>query len=180
MIADINQHLGIPRPDTSPRGLISIILATYNEGENISDIIHAIFSSLPGLVEIIVVDDNSPDLTWKIAIDLGDPRVISLGHPEGLASVQGSPDGSRLYAFASVNPVTADAVEEIERAVKELRPGFPAGWPSVSVANWRIGGARTRASSTRPSRASAARRAACSPPASSAPPRAPRRDRGSP
>ena len=30
-------------------------------------------------------------------------------------------DGSRLYAFASVNPVTADAVEELERAVKELR-----------------------------------------------------------
>ena len=88
MIADINQHLGIPRPDTSPRGLISIILATYNEGENISDIIHAIFSSLPGLVEIIVVDDNSPDLTWKIAIDLGDPRVkgIRRMNTRGLAS----------------------------------------------------------------------------------------------
>ncbi len=84
----INPHPGISNPDTSPCGLISIILATFNERENITDIIRAIFNSLPDPVEVIVVDDNSPDLTWKIAADLGDPRVkvIRRMNTRGLAS----------------------------------------------------------------------------------------------
>ena len=88
MIADIHPNLGTRESGTSQQGLISIILATYNERENIADIIHAIFSSLPGPLEIIVVDDNSPDLTWKIAADLGDPRVkvIRRVKTRGLAS----------------------------------------------------------------------------------------------
>jgi dolichol-phosphate mannosyltransferase len=88
MIDDINPHPAIPKPVTSQRGLVSIILATYNECENISAIITAIFSSLPDPLEIIVVDDNSPDLTWKIATDLGDPRVkvIRRVKTRGLAS----------------------------------------------------------------------------------------------
>lgn len=74
--------------DFSPRGLVSIILATYNESENIRDIISTIFDSLPDSVEIIVVDDDSPDLTWKIASDVGDPRVkvIRRVKTRGLAS----------------------------------------------------------------------------------------------
>ena len=39
-------------------------------------------------MEIIVVDDNSPDLTWKIASELADPRVkvIRRVKTRGLAS----------------------------------------------------------------------------------------------
>jgi len=85
-----NQHsqLGTPEAGSPPRGLVSIILATYNESENIRDIIDAIFTFLPDPLEIIVVDDNSPDLTWKIAVDLGDPRVkvIRRVKTRGLAS----------------------------------------------------------------------------------------------
>ncbi len=78
----------IPGPVPSPRGLVSIILATYNESENISDIINAIFASLPDPLEIIVVDDNSPDETWKIAQEMGDRRVkvIRRVRTRGLAS----------------------------------------------------------------------------------------------
>lgn len=81
-------QVGTPEPGTSPRGLVSIILATYNESENIRDIIGAIFASLPNPVEIIVVDDNSPDQTWKIASDLDDRRVkvIRRVKTRGLAS----------------------------------------------------------------------------------------------
>ncbi len=80
--------IGTTKSATSPRGYVSIILATYNESENIRDIIDAIFTSLPDPVEIIVVDDNSPDQTWKIATDLGDPRVrvIRRINTRGLAS----------------------------------------------------------------------------------------------
>jgi dolichol-phosphate mannosyltransferase len=53
---------------------LSLILPTYNEVENIQSII-AILSQLldgviPGKYELIVVDDNSPDLTWKIGSEL--------------------------------------------------------------------------------------------------------------
>lgn len=70
------------------RGLVSIILATYNECENIKDMIGAVFAALPDPLEVIVVDDNSPDFTWKIATELGDPRVkvIRRINTRGLAS----------------------------------------------------------------------------------------------
>jgi dolichol-phosphate mannosyltransferase len=53
---------------------LSLVLPTYNEGDNIQSII-AILSQLldgviPGQYELIIVDDNSPDLTWKIAAEL--------------------------------------------------------------------------------------------------------------
>jgi dolichol-phosphate mannosyltransferase len=55
--------------------LVSIILATYNESENIEEMIAAVLQSVRDPVEVIVVDDDSPDLTWKIAEEIGDPRV---------------------------------------------------------------------------------------------------------
>lgn len=70
------------------RRLVSIILATYNERENIGDTIRGILQHVRGDVEIIVVDDDSPDRTWKEAEDLGDPRVkvIRRVATRGLAS----------------------------------------------------------------------------------------------
>jgi dolichol-phosphate mannosyltransferase len=77
-----------PPTKSFDRGLISIILATYNERENIQDMVSAILSSLPEPVEIIIVDDDSPDQTWKVAGDLADPhvKVIRRLHTRGLAS----------------------------------------------------------------------------------------------
>ena len=48
---------------------LSIILPTYNESENILLVIAAIEQTLELPYEIIVVDDNSPDLTWKIVAE---------------------------------------------------------------------------------------------------------------
>lgn len=50
---------------------ISIIIPTYNESENIKGILHSIKEHMPKntIVEAIVVDDNSPDGTGKIAED---------------------------------------------------------------------------------------------------------------
>ena len=48
---------------------ISIILPTYNEAENIELLIDGIFKSVSGDIEIIVVDDNSPDRTWELAAE---------------------------------------------------------------------------------------------------------------
>ncbi|MEK6677454.1 MAG: polyprenol monophosphomannose synthase [Planctomycetota bacterium] len=68
--------------------LSSIILATYNERENIRDTIRGVIEQVPGEVEVIVVDDDSPDETWRIAAELDDARVkiIRRVATRGLAS----------------------------------------------------------------------------------------------
>ena len=45
---------------------ISIILPTYNEKENILKVIKLLKKNINNPLEIIVVDDNSPDRTWEI------------------------------------------------------------------------------------------------------------------
>ena len=56
---------------------VSIIIPTYNESENIIQILESIGEYLPKYtaVEVIVIDDNSPDGTGKIVEDhVNDPR----------------------------------------------------------------------------------------------------------
>jgi dolichol-phosphate mannosyltransferase len=73
---------------SAPLPLVSIILATYNESENIREMIEAVLANVRDPVEVIVVDDDSLDLTWKIAGEMGDPRVkvIRRVGTRGLAS----------------------------------------------------------------------------------------------
>src|SRR2546428_8795417 len=54
---------------------VSIILATYNERENICATVQDIFQHVSDSVEVIVVDDDSPDNTWLVANSLEDRRV---------------------------------------------------------------------------------------------------------
>ena len=54
----------MPQPDL---GTISVILPTLNEAENIVPLIERIYEAAPGVHEVIVVDDDSPDGTADIA-----------------------------------------------------------------------------------------------------------------
>ena len=67
---------------------VSIVLATYNERENILDTISSIFHNVKDSVEVIVVDDDSSDMTWQLVEELNDPRVKLIRRVEtrGLAS----------------------------------------------------------------------------------------------
>lgn len=53
-----------------------IVISTYNESENIRPLIEQIFQYAPPS-EIVVVDDNSPDGTWKIVKEMSaqNPKV---------------------------------------------------------------------------------------------------------
>jgi dolichol-phosphate mannosyltransferase len=62
---------------------VSIVMPTFNEAGNIGDLMCAAVSNLKAFgvdaVEVIVVDDDSPDLTWQVAeqTECGAPtRVI--------------------------------------------------------------------------------------------------------
>lgn len=51
--------------DRNSETMISIILPTYNEKGNIVPLIQEIFQGLTKEIEVIVVDDDSPDNTWQ-------------------------------------------------------------------------------------------------------------------
>lgn len=68
---------------------VSVILPSYNERDNIEEAIERISRSLgQGLLEIIVVDDDSPDQTWKVVEGMHHPqvRLIRRTKEKGLSS----------------------------------------------------------------------------------------------
>jgi dolichol-phosphate mannosyltransferase len=67
-------------PPQEPRILVS--LATYNEAGNIAPLIGEIHKFVPR-ADVLVIDDNSPDGTWRIVEELGaaDSRIKLLRRP---------------------------------------------------------------------------------------------------
>jgi dolichol-phosphate mannosyltransferase len=45
---------------------VSVILPTYNEKDNVEPLIQTVFRHTPVRTEVIVVDDDSPDGTWRL------------------------------------------------------------------------------------------------------------------
>lgn len=70
--------------------MISIIVPTYNERENLAKLVDLIDKSINGIeYEIVVVDDDSPDGTWKLATELANRypiRVIRRINERGLST----------------------------------------------------------------------------------------------
>lgn len=72
----------------------SLVLPTFNEGENISEIVGILSELLdrviPADYELIVVDDDSPDRTWELAAELMPAypqlRVIRREQERGLST----------------------------------------------------------------------------------------------
>lgn len=60
--------------------MISIILPTYNEKENIETIVREIFSTVKKGTEVVIVDDNSPDGTGEIADRLAKKYNVKIIH----------------------------------------------------------------------------------------------------
>ncbi|MFA7681744.1 MAG: glycosyltransferase family 2 protein [Candidatus Peribacteraceae bacterium] len=71
--------------------MLSLILPTYNEAENIPELLPKIEEVLKDIAhEIIIVDDDSPDETWKVALEFSqnkqDIHVIRRIGRRGLSS----------------------------------------------------------------------------------------------
>jgi dolichol-phosphate mannosyltransferase len=58
-----------PTPDPSPLGRVVMVIPTYNEADNLGWIIGRLREAQPD-VHVLVVDDNSPDGTGKLADEL--------------------------------------------------------------------------------------------------------------
>jgi len=69
---------------------ISVVVPTFNESETIDSQIKNLLDITPNILELIIVDDNSPDNTWKIVEDFSKTdtrvRLIRRINERGLAS----------------------------------------------------------------------------------------------
>jgi dolichol-phosphate mannosyltransferase len=69
---------------------ISVLLPTYNERDNIVPLIGRIQKVLEGPYEILVIDDDSPDGTWKLVKEVSERdqrvRLIHRTQEKGLTS----------------------------------------------------------------------------------------------
>jgi dolichol-phosphate mannosyltransferase len=55
--------------------MLSLVLPTYAEAENLPGVLAAAESALAGVpYEVLIVDDDSPDQTWRVALDLARER----------------------------------------------------------------------------------------------------------
>ncbi|MBE9236031.1 glycosyltransferase [Anabaena aphanizomenioides LEGE 00250] len=74
--------------------LLSLVIPTYKERDNIENIINILTglldAAIPNNYELIVVDDDSPDLTWQVAqsliLDYPQLRVMRRQDERGLSS----------------------------------------------------------------------------------------------
>jgi dolichol-phosphate mannosyltransferase len=70
--------------------LVSVVLPTYDERENIGVLIERILAAVDRPVEVIVVDDDSPDGTWQVVQAMADSdsriRLLRRTDERGLTS----------------------------------------------------------------------------------------------
>ena len=78
-----------PATQMRPIARAIVVIPTYDEAENLAKITHAVLEQDPRL-EVLVVDDNSPDGTGKIADELSERnsrvRVLHRTKKEGLGA----------------------------------------------------------------------------------------------
>lgn len=68
------------------RTLVSLIIPTYNEAKNLPLLVEEIFTTVDRSqidIELIIVDDNSPDGTGQVAEELGKKFPIQVVHRAG-------------------------------------------------------------------------------------------------
>ena len=121
---------GPPLPAREPRILVTI--ATYNEAGNLAPLIAEIHKFLPH-ADVLVIDDNSPDGTWKIAEELGatDPRVKLLKRPGKLGLGTATLAGMN-YAMANGYDLLQNMDADFSHPPRYL-PGILAGMSKYDV-----------------------------------------------
>lgn len=89
--------------------MISIIVPTYNEASNITELVIRISKALTIDYELIIVDDGSDDGTGKIAEDLSKRYPIKVLHRGGLLGLSSAViDGMKICSGGFIGVIDAD------------------------------------------------------------------------
>ncbi len=121
---------------------LSIIIPTYNERENIGQLIEKIIESLTGIdFEVIVVDDNSPDGTGEfveqLSHKLNNVKVIHRPGKLGLSSA--ILDGASVAQGYAVGVIDAD-LQHPPQLLKEMFSKIGEGYDVVVASRYVEGG----------------------------------------
>ncbi|MEI7818379.1 MAG: glycosyltransferase, partial [Desulfuromonadales bacterium] len=112
---------------------VSIIMPTYNEAGNIADLMREAVCNVSScgftLIEVIVVDDDSPDLTWQIAENVECPgaivRVIRRMERHGLtASLNDAISAANNDVIVWFDCDFSQPPELIPQLLEKIREGF--------------------------------------------------------
>lgn len=90
---------------------ITVVIPTYNEAENLPRLVSALFS-LPLDLRVLVVDDNSPDGTGRIADELAErfPGRVEALHRPGKMGLR----SAYLSGFQKILDSDADAIVQMD------------------------------------------------------------------
>ena len=91
---------------------IHIVIPTYNEAENLNNLVSALFNLQIDRLHVLIVDDNSPDGTGDIAEDLEQkyPDQISVLHREGKLGL----GSAYIIGFRTVLEAGADYIVQMD------------------------------------------------------------------
>jgi glycosyltransferase involved in cell wall biosynthesis len=132
MSTDAARSSGAPQ-GAARRGVI--IVPTYNENENITPLVAEILAVDPGL-DVLVVDDNSPDGTAEVVTALGEQesrvRLVRRGAKLGLASAY-------LEGFRRAVEDSYDVVVEMDADLSHRPEDLPRLLRGVAVHDVTIG-----------------------------------------
>ena len=100
-----------------------IVLPTYNEAENIAEILKRVRAVAPQ-AGILVVDDSSPDgtadIAWAMAAEVGGLDLLSRPGKSGLGSAYRDGGDMDHIAFREKTWVRIDAAEHHAAAIADL------------------------------------------------------------
>lgn len=132
----------------SPLGRVVMVIPTYNESDNIEWIIDRLRRAQPD-VDVMVVDDNSPDGTGKIVEALAeqDPRIQVVHRTEKAGLGAAYRHGFRValdQGFDVIGEMDADGShqpEQLQRLIDAVVQGadlvIGSRWiPGGSIVNW--------------------------------------------
>jgi dolichol-phosphate mannosyltransferase len=102
---------------------ITIVTPTYNEAENLPKLVSALFA-LPLDLSVLVVDDNSPDGTGRVADELGKkyPGRLQVLHRPGKMGLR----SAYLNGFQKVMAAGADAIVQMDADFSHDPSALPA------------------------------------------------------
>ncbi len=148
LLIDTSIRYTMPENDSFP-GKVLIIIPTYNESENIGKLLGDIFSFYPEGLDVLIIDDNSPDGTARLVKQMqqGNKRLFLHERPckmgLGTAYIEGFRYALQhgygrvieMDADYSHDPKVIDEMLEKSRT-KDLVIGSRYIGNTVNVVNW--------------------------------------------
>lgn len=137
----------MPEPSRSALRTIAVLIPTYNERDNLPGVIARVRSAAPSL-DVVVIDDNSPDGTGQVADELAaaDAQVMVIHRPGKAGLGAAYIDGFRWAlerGYDAVIEMDADGSHQPEHlptilaAAEEADVVIGSRWvPGGAIENW--------------------------------------------